>query len=163
MNISFAPLKPDAAAFLTDRTGVFFSNTFEPPRWFCATVRSHYGDIKAVLACEFRTRFECSFNAAIDDPRFMSRRFLRAVFKALFTQARRITAEIDVDNRAAQKIVPRLGFVYEGYCRLGINGVRDALIFGMLKEDCKFLPGYSGGTITRFMEMPDGYQGRRPN
>lgn len=156
MNVSFAPLQPDAVAYLTQRTGVDYTYShFDTPLWFCASVRNDDGGIAAALACEYRTPFEMTFNAAIDDPRFMSRRFLRAIFKALFTGAVRLVAEIDIDNRASLRIVPRLGFVYEGYKRRGINGVTDAYVFGMLKEDCKFLPGYAGGTVTHFMEMPD--------
>lgn len=157
MNVSFAPLRPDAAMYLTRKTGVDVTTaSFQPPQWFCATVRDDEGYIDAVLACEFRTPTHATFSAAIGDARFMSRRFLRSIFTALFSQAARLTAEVDVDNRASLRIVPRLGFVYEGYCRLGINGVRDAYVFGMLKEDCRFLPGYSGGTITRVLEFPDG-------
>ena len=157
MNVSFAPLKPDAVRYLIEMVGVDFSySSFMPPNWFCATVRNDEGAVVAVLACEYRTPFDMTFNAAIDDPRFMSRRFLKAIFKALFSGAVRLTAEIEVNNAAALRIVPRLGFVYEGYCRRGINGVKDAFVFGMLKEDCKFLPGYAGGTITHIMEMPDG-------
>jgi RimJ/RimL family protein N-acetyltransferase len=80
---------------------------------------------------------------------------MRAIFTALFSQAARITAEISVDNRVALRAVTRMGFVYEGYCRLGFNGVSDTYVFGMLKDDCVYLPGYAGGTTT-VMEMPDG-------
>ena len=31
----------------------------------------------------------------------------------------------------------RLGFLYEGFLRLGVEGRRDALLFGMLPEDCR--------------------------
>lgn len=155
MNVSFAPLKPDAVNFLTASTGVYYSDNFDAPRWFCVTARNDEGGVMGVVACEFRTFFEASFNAAVANRHCLSKRLYRAIFKALFSKAVRVTAEVGVDNRAALRIVPRLGFVYEGYCRLGINGVQDAYVFGMLKEDCKFLPGYVGGT-TRIMEMPDG-------
>jgi RimJ/RimL family protein N-acetyltransferase len=73
----------------------------------------------------------------------------------LFSQARRITAFVDVDNQRALKQMQRMGFVYEGYCRLGINGVRDAYVYGMLRDDCRYLPGYTGGT-TLIMENDHG-------
>jgi RimJ/RimL family protein N-acetyltransferase len=53
----------------------------------------------------------------------------------------RLTAFIDVDNRRAIRVSTRMGFVVEGLCRLGINGKKDALTFGMLRSDCKFLTG----------------------
>ena len=30
-------------------------------------------------------------------------------------------------------------FVYEGFLRCGIEGSRDALMFGMLRHECRFL------------------------
>lgn len=157
MKTSFAPLLPDAVQCLTDMTGVDFSyGSMQEPKWFCCTVRDDRGELMFVLACEFRTWFDASFNAVVLKRRALSKRLYRAVFTALFSRARRVTAEIDVDNRAALKIVPRMGFVYEGYCRLGINGVKDAYVFGMVKEDCVFLPDYVGGTITKVLEIPDG-------
>ena len=32
--------------------------------------------------------------------------------------------------------------IYEGFLRMGVEGNRDALMFGMLRSDCRFLPGY---------------------
>jgi hypothetical protein len=40
-----------------------------------------------------------------------------------------------------------MGFVYEGYRRIGLGGTRDVMCYGMLKADCKYLPGYTGPTV----------------
>lgn len=157
MRTSFAPLRQDGADLLSAATSVDFTYglPFAPPRWFCVSARNDEGMLLGAVACEFRTWFDASFNIAIVDPRCISRRVMRAMFTALFSQARRLTAEVSVNNRAALRTIKRLGFIYEGYCRLGINGVEDAFVFGMLRDDCRFLPGFAGGsTIT--MEMPDG-------
>jgi hypothetical protein len=157
VKISFAPLLPDAVAYLGRKVGVDFSyGSFMPPNWFCVTARTGDGALAGVLACEFRTPFDVTFNAAIGDRRCLSRRLLKAIFRALFSKAVRVTAEIASTNKDAIRMMERLGFVYEGYCRRGINGVQDALVFGMLEEDCKFLPGYAGGT-TMVMEKPHGW------
>jgi hypothetical protein len=156
VNISFAPLRTDAVEYLTDRIGVDFSyGSFQPPNWFCVTARDDEGQIMGVLAAEFQTWFDAKFYTAISNQRCMSKRLLTAIFTALFAQAVRITAEIDTDNRRALRQMQRMGFVYEGFCRLGINGNRDALVFGMLRQDCKYLPGYTGGT-TRTLEAHYG-------
>ena len=157
MNISFAPLRPDAVEYLSQLVGIDYRYgvPFAPPNWFCVTARDDEGGIAGVLACEFKTWFNAYFNAAITDPRCMSRRLLRATFTALFSKAVRLTAEVDVNNQRALRQMQRTGWVYEGYCRLGINGTRDAYVFGMLKEDCRYLPGYSGGT-TRILETHHG-------
>lgn len=138
--MSFAPLKPDAIKLLSLAIGVDFSyGSFEPPNWLCVTARDDRGRVMGVVACEFRTPFDATFNLAVFDPRCVSRRIMRAIFTALFSKAKRITAEIAVSNRRALNAVLRMGFVLEGYCRRGINGVMDAYVFGMLKEDCVFL------------------------
>jgi hypothetical protein len=156
MNVSFAPLEPDASALLSMGTHADFGRgPFTPPLWFTVTARDDEGVIMGVLACEFRTRFDASFNTVIVDRRCLTRRLLRAIFTALFTRAVRVTAEVATSNTRALRMMQRMGFVYEGYCRLGINGVEDAFVFGMLKGDCRFLPGYAGGT-TITMEMPYG-------
>ena len=157
MNISFAPLRPDAADYLSTLVGVDYSYgmPFEPPNWFCVTGRNDEGELMGVVAIEFKTWFDAQFSLAVTDPRCISRRLLRAMFTAVFTRAVRLTAYVDTDNRRALKQMKTLGFVYEGFCRLGINGSRDAYTFGMLKDDCRYLPGYAGGTTT-VMEMDHG-------
>jgi hypothetical protein len=60
----------------------------------------------------------------------------------------RLTVEIEPHNRRALRQVQRMGFVYEGYRRMGLEGTRDTMMYGMLKADCKYLPGYKGPTVT---------------
>jgi hypothetical protein len=160
VNVSFAPLRPDAVAFLSERIGIDFSygEPFDARRWFCVTARDDDGGIMGVILAEFVNWFEAQFHSAAADPRCATRRLLRAVYTALFSRAVRLTAFVDVGNGRAIRNAMRMGFVHEGYCRMGINGVRDAYTFGMLKSDCRFLPGHAGITPT-MMELDDG-QGR---
>lgn len=143
MNISFAPLDPVAADFLSEATNVSFRGVdFTRPEWFCVSARDDDDLVMGVLACQFKEWFDVHFSCAIRDRRCMSRRLLRAVFKTLFSHAVRITALVSPDNASAIEQVRRMGFVYEGFRRLGVEGRRDALEFGMLAEDCRFLPGF---------------------
>jgi len=143
MRPSFAPLEPDAVAMLTALTEIDFTRTdFTNPRWFCVTARRWDGELQGVLAVEFKTWFDAYFTCAIADPRCLSRKLLAVIFRSLFSKAVRITAEVDP---AAERVISqtrRMGFVYEGFKRLGVEGTRDCLMFGMLREDCRFLPGY---------------------
>jgi hypothetical protein len=129
--------------------------------WFCVTVREDVtGQIVAGLACEFKTWFDVSFSAAIDEPDAITRRLLRGIFQALFSRAVRITALVDPTNTEAEEAVKRLGFVYEGFVRLGLDGTRDALLYGMLRQDCRYLPGIraprpNGGVV-------DGQPAQKP-
>lgn len=162
VKISFAPLTYEEKAFVSHRTGVDYTGApMDNDRWFCVTARDGDGKLAGVILCEFINHFEAYFTSAVADPRCVSRRLLRAVFTALFSRAVRLTAFVDVDNKRAIKNAIAMGFVYEGFCRLGINGVTNAYTFGMLKGDCKFLPGYAGGT-TLTMEFPDGQRDARP-
>lgn len=156
MRVSFAPLDKDAAYLLSLESDVDFRNVnFASPKWFCATAYDDEGAIMGLVACEFKKTFDAYFNAVVINRRCMTRRVLRAIFAAVFSKAARITAEVSVDNRAALATVQRLGFVYEGYKRLGLDGHHDIYSYGMLKGDCRFLPDYSGGT-THTMRYPHG-------
>jgi RimJ/RimL family protein N-acetyltransferase len=163
MSVSFNPLTQEAERFISQRTGINYSHgaPFNEKQWFCATIRNDEGVIIGVILCEFVNWFEAHFNAASDDPRSTSRRLLRAVFTALFSRVVRLTAFIDTANARAVRNAIKLGFVYEGFCRMGINGQRDAFTFGMLKGDCKLLPGFARGT-TQTLEYFDGQGHARP-
>ena len=141
MNVSFAPLRPDAVDYLSDGIGIDFRPVapFLPSQWFCVTARDDNGGIMGVIASQGLTPFEGSFHSVVTDPRCVTRRLLRATFTALFSQVVRLTALIDPGNRRAIRNATAMGFVVEGLCRRGIDGRRDGLTFGMLREDCKFL------------------------
>jgi len=142
MITSFAPLPLDAIEFLTRETGIDYGMIdFTTPHWLCVHARHDDGEVVGVLVCEFKTWFDVYCTYAITDPRCMTRRLLKAVFRTLFSRAVRITSEVEPDNEHAILIARRMGFVYEGYKRMGIEGKRDALLFGMLRHDCRFLPG----------------------
>lgn len=142
MKPSFGPLALDAVEFLSQETGIDYGFIdFTQPHWFCVTKRRDDGTLLGVIACEFKTWFDCHFNAAVADPGFIRAKLLRVVFRTLFTRAVRVTALIDPDNHRAIKNARQLGFVYEGYMRLAVEGRRDALLFGMLADECRFLPG----------------------
>lgn len=136
-----APLTPDANAFLSAQTEIDFSAQ-DMRHWLCATAYNDLGEIVGVLACEPKTWFDWHFSCAVADPRVISRRLLKTIFKTLFSRAVRITALVDPDNERAISNCRRMGFVYEGFLRMGVEGRRDALIYGMLAEDCPWLWGH---------------------
>lgn len=141
MNVSFAPLKPDAVDYLSRGIGIDFhpSMPFAPGKWFCVTARDDHGAIMGVIASEGLSRFEGSFHSVVTNPRCATRRLLRATYTALFAQVVRLTALIDPNNARAIRNAAAMGFIVEGLSRRGLDGHRDALVFGMLREDCKFL------------------------
>jgi RimJ/RimL family protein N-acetyltransferase len=71
---------------------------------------------------------------------FLTRAFLRALARYVFVQlgCRRITGRIPSDRPLAARLGLKLGFTHEGTLRKAHNGT-DILIFGMLKEECRWL------------------------
>jgi hypothetical protein len=156
VKVNFGDLPQDAQAMLTKHLRIDFTPCdFKAPRWFSAWARNDAGHITGVFATEFPCWFEGKVTVLVLNPRCMSRRVLRAIFTALFAQAKRLTAEVEPDNRRALRQVQRMGFQYEGYRRLGLEGSRDTLMYGMLKDDCKYLPGYQGPTVQAAPTLPD--------
>ena len=158
MKTHFGDLPPVAQQMLTQHLRVDFSQcSFRAPRWFSAWATDK-GRIVGIFAIEFPFWFEGRVTILVLDPRCMSRRVLRAIFTAAFTNARRLTAEVEPDNRRALQQVQRLGFVYEGYRSLGLEGTRDVIMYGMLREDCKYLPDYPGPSIRALVPPAHVYE-----
>jgi hypothetical protein len=138
--VSFDPLDADAVAFLSGETGVDFRSVdFDRADWFCASARNDHGAVVGALACEFKSWFDAEFVVAIADPGCLSWRVMHAVFVALFSTARRITARIDPTNKRAIEQAMKMGFEVEGYQKLALDGYRDAYVLGMTKETCRWL------------------------
>jgi hypothetical protein len=64
-----------------------------------------------------------------------------AVFQYVFEQLGcvRCTSVTVKGNRKARSFLERLGFQLEGNVRLGYDGQRDALIYGLLRSECRYL------------------------
>jgi hypothetical protein len=150
VKVFFGDLPSDAQAMLTRHLRVDFSHcSFAAPRWFSAWARNERGHVIGIFAVEFSVWFEGKVTVLVLDPRCLSRRVLRAIFTALFSQAKRLTAEVEPDNRRALRQVQRLGFCFEGYHPLGLEGTRDTIVYGMLKQDCRYLPGFEADKPAR--------------
>jgi hypothetical protein len=157
MRHSFAPFGPYEARFLSHATSIDYSRVdFASPRWLCV---AGYDDKRALmgLCCfEFVSWFEAYFNIAILDPRCITRRIMRAMFTAAFTQAVRITAEVEPGNDRAIRQAQLMGFEIEGFKRLAIEGRRDAILLGMTKDTCRYLRARPRGSLTAKNENFDG-------
>ena len=160
MKTYFGDLPKDAQEMLTRHLRVDFTQCdFKAPRWFSAWARNEHGFITGIFTIEFPYWFEGRVTIMVLDPRCMSRRVLRAIFTAAFSQAKRLTAEVEPGNYRALKQVQRLGFVYEGFRPLGLEGTRDTIVYGMLREDCRYLPDYKAPAL-RALQMPDNFYER---
>ena len=141
-HVTFEPLRDDARAFLSATTGIPFDGVdfTREHEWFCCTV---YDPLKPVIVIvfEFKSPFDAFATVAVSDQRGLSRHLLTSLFKAVFTRATRITALVSPGNRNALRQVGRMGFRQEGYQRRAYDGVNDAVVFGLLPEECPYLLG----------------------
>jgi len=82
-----------------------------------------------------------SVSIALDDKRALDRESLRLLFDYGFNQLQcnRMTTMIDSENDKSIKLCSSLGFVQEGCLRSASPTGNDLVIFGMLKEECKWL------------------------
>lgn len=93
-----------------------------------------------VVYHDYRT-FDIMFSGAFDRVGWALPGTLRSLFAYPFLDldVRRMTACTGRKNKKARKTLEGLGFRLEGVCRRGLDGFDDACIYGMLKENCKWL------------------------
>jgi len=140
MRLSSAFLDPDAIAALHQATGVMFRSQYFYD--VCMTARTDNGTLMAVAVGERKSPHDIHLSVLVLDPRAITRRVLRKLFTALFAKSTRVTVLIDPDNMEAIDRIRRMSFTYEGFLRLGLDGRRDACIYGMLKGECPWIGGH---------------------
>jgi RimJ/RimL family protein N-acetyltransferase len=100
------------------------------------------GELIAGVVFEGYTGSSISMHvAAVEGKLWLSREFLFRSFAYPFLQleCNRVTGLVRVDNPKAQKLDEHLGFVREGVMRKGATDGTDYIIYGMLKEECRWL------------------------
>src|SRR5262245_57555461 len=142
MKVSFKPLTEREALLLSMETGINFTTTDfkDEQRWLCCTVRDGT-EPAVIIVFEFKTWFDAHLSLAVFRPKGLSRRLISALYQSVFSRAKRVSALIDPQNDKALRQVSRMGFRYEGYQRLAVEGERDAVLFGMTEEDCFYMRG----------------------
>ena len=150
MKVSFAPFDRGAVFFLSQQTGIDYTHTdFAGKDWLCVSAREDNGKLMGLCCFEFKTWFDAYFSIAIADRRCITRRVMRAMFKAVFSVAVRVTAEIEPSHPHAIRQAELMGFELEGFKRLAIEGRRDALTFGMTKDTCRYLNARPRARLSR--------------
>jgi RimJ/RimL family protein N-acetyltransferase len=84
---------------------------------------------------------DCEISCAAESSMAFRPHVCAAVFQYIFVQLEcgRCTAITTKKNRRTRAFLEALGFVLEGCVRRGYDGKRDALVYGLLVEDCRFL------------------------
>ena len=96
-------------------------------------------------------RHDIEVSFASDDPRWARRATIRAILRYPFVQlgCTRLTALIARDNARAARLLQGLGFKREGVLRRAYDGTADALVYGMLREECHWLEDIHGKEHTK--------------
>lgn len=84
---------------------------------------------------------DCEISCAAETSMAFRPHVVRAVFTYIFEQLEcgRCTALTTKKNRRTRGFLEALGFKLEGCVRRGYDGKRDALVYGLLAEDCRFV------------------------
>lgn len=102
------------------------------------------GQIAAgVVFHNYRAGIDIEVSLAADDPSWAHPAILRRLFGYPFNQLGvvRLTCIVGRKNKRCRKFCEGLGWKLEGVIRRAYDGREDAVIFGMLREDAKFLEG----------------------
>ena len=112
------------------------------PSTKCLANLSDDGRILAVVIYDRTSDHDCMMHVASDlSKRWLSREFLFWVFSIPFVQwgMRRITTLVRADADAVLKFDDGIGWHREGRLRCAFDDGTDAILLGMLKEECRFL------------------------
>lgn len=83
----------------------------------------------------------CMHVAAEPGKRWTTREFMYAFFAYPFLQlnCNRVTGLVRESNMAARKFDEHVGFIQEGVIRQAFEDGEDAILYGMLKSECKWI------------------------
>lgn len=89
---------------------------------------------------------DIQISCAADSRRWLTRGAIQAIFKYPFVQlgVDRLTSCVPYKNAHTRRFIESLGFKVEGIMRRGFHG-DDCVIYGMLKEECKWIKGVNNG------------------
>jgi RimJ/RimL family protein N-acetyltransferase len=93
------------------------------------------------------TGTDICMHVAGNAPGWVTLEFIRAAFRVPFIQlgCRRCSGLVRTDNLAAQRFDEKLGFKREGVLRKADDDGCDLIIYGMLREECKWIKGEIDG------------------
>lgn len=95
-------------------------------------------------------RFDIQISAAFDDVGWALPGTLRALcaYPFLELKVQRVSVLTGRKNKKARKLLRDLGFRFVGVAKRGLDGIQDAFIFELLKENCKWLKDRDNGIIS---------------
>lgn len=134
-------------AYMADKIGV----PFDPTTHQGFAVLSDDGKfVGAVLVSKVSyvgiQAVNCEISCASESSVAWKPHVCKAVFQYVFGQLGcvRCTSITRKNNTKARKFLEALNFQLEGNIRKGYDGEKDALVYGLLREECQFFGGLNG-------------------
>lgn len=120
--------------------------------------------IGGVVITNFR-EYDCEISCAAETSMAWSDDVMRAVFTYIYNQLGcvRVTAITKKGNRKARAFLEALGFVLEGNLRKAYDGRSDALIYGLLASECRYLVGPEDGVGVPEGGTEEADEGEKPD
>jgi len=108
----------------------------------CKTLAFWDDGLMAVLVYNALDEGNCGISIATSSPKWCTKSALKVIFGFPFIQLglNRVTATIRESNEKSLSLVQRLGFIPEGEMKQYYENGESAMIYGMLKDDCRWLP-----------------------
>ncbi len=99
------------------------------------------GLLFGAVGLTFENAWDAELSIYVERPGFLTRAILAELFGFAFGRLGlvRLTCRVAKGNRHARRFVERLGWRLEGVKRRGFDGRRDAVIYGMLATECRWL------------------------
>lgn len=97
--------------------------------------------ILAGVVIELKTPFDAHVSVFSIRPDVWTRQTVQEVFSYLFDHlgVARITCLTAKKNKRSRKTIEGLGFRHEGTLKKGLDGNRDAIVYGMTEEQCRWI------------------------
>jgi RimJ/RimL family protein N-acetyltransferase len=147
------------AQYVMEKTGM----SLQPGSYQAMMVISDKDDFVAGIVISNFRGTDCEISCATETSAAWRPSVLRAIFSYIFNQLNcvRCTSITTKQNKAARTFLEGLGFVLEGNLRLGYDGFKDALIYGLLAKECRYLSENNGESLNGKEVRTKGPSGSR--
>jgi hypothetical protein len=104
--------------------------------------------VAGVVVSEWRGH-DCQISCATETSAAWRPTVMTGVFDYVFNQLGcvRCTSITKKSNKRCRDFLTGLGFQLEGRIRLGYDGIKDALVYGLLASECRYIQGDINGTV----------------
>ncbi len=123
--------------YVSQRTGCELT----PGMYQALAILNDNGEFCAgIVISEYRGH-DCQISCATETSVAWRPAVITAVFEYIFTQLGcvRCTSVTKKSNKRTRDFLEDLGFKLEGRMRRGFDGVKDALLYGLLASECKYI------------------------